>query len=263
MGFMSTAHHERECKLDAPSDAVLARVKDYVLSHPKIFTPVTRSPHHGVPKSMRGKFSTPMEITEPRIRLYWDDVNLTAQKHGIEIRQEPRPKGGIKQMIKVAGAKAKGPVMDRMEHSANLDHFGLDFDEVRDDTLRDYLKTLLGRKIMKPVICMVSQRLRLNYHPGGNPDVLIELGIDAPCHGYAFDGFNWHNPQIELELVYGPSTKILEREAALLRKLFDLAPTTSSKPAVGFKHLQTLLAKPEGRRVFAGFPADKIWWTGQ
>jgi len=258
-----TAHHERECKLDASSDAVITRVKDYVLSHPKIFMPVTKGSLLGVPKSL--KFATPFEVTEPRIRLYWDDVNLTAQKNGIEIRQEPRPKGGIKQMVKVAGGAgpAKGVVMDRMEHSANLDHFGLDFDEIKDPDLRRHLKKLFGRKILKPVICMVSQRMKLNYHPGGDKKVLIELGLDAPCKGYVFDGYSWNNPQIELELVTGTNTKILEREAALLQKLFKLAPTTSSKPAVGFRHLQTLLATPQGKKAFSAHNGGVIWWDSK
>lgn len=260
-----TAHHERECKLDAASDAVIDAIQDFVLAHPKIYAPAIQRVAPGIPAALRKSFATPLEVTEPRIRLYWDDVDLTMQKNGIEIRQEPRPKGGIKQMVKIGGGQGQ-TMLDRQEHSANIDHFGIDIDAIKDSNLRRRLKTITHGKTLKPIISMISQRMKMNYHPDGNPGVVIELGLDAPCHGYCFDGFKWQLPQIELELVDGPvdaeqARVILEWEAARLYTRFDLMPNVTSKPAAGFAHLRPFLATPAGRQAFTAHNRKVIWWA--
>lgn len=254
-------NHELECKLDANSDNDLIKLREFVLDNPAHFTPVLDRVHHGIPKDMLSEFDVPLEITEPRIRLYFDDIKLSAYAQGIEIRQEPRPGGGVKQMVKLGGnATADNPILDRMEYGANIKKFGVDLSVLKPDRIRKQVKSALKNKELKPLVCMVSQRTRLKYHPSGDPLTTIELGFDTPCRGHAMGGFKWSAPQLELELLSGDINS-LHAEAAFLTNLFALTPNLTSKPFRGFEHLKTFLQTPEGKAAFNTHPQDYIWWT--
>lgn len=260
---MSTSeiNHERECKLDATSDNDLIKLREFVLANPAHFTPAISRVRDAVPQDMLKNFDVPLEITEPRIRLYYDDQNLSAYAQGIEIRQEPRPGGGIKQMVKLGGnATADDPVLDRMEYSTNLKKFGVTLDGLGPDTVRRSLKSALKNKRLKPIVSMVSQRTRLKYHPHGDPLTTIELGFDTPCRGHALGGFVWNAPQLELELIQGDES-VLNIEAAFFREKFNLTPNFTSKPFTGFEYLKSYLQTPEGKSAFSTHPENYIWWT--
>lgn len=257
----SDINHERECKLDAASDDDLLAVRDYVLKDTERFTPVIDRVREGIPKDMLPTFAAPLEVTEPRIRLYFDDKELSAYAQGIEIRQEPRPSGGVKQMVKLGGnADSDNPVLDRMEYSTNLDHFGMNLDAIKPAEVRELVKSALENKTLKPIVCMVSQRTRLKYHPNADPLTTIELGFDTPCRGHTIGGYTWNAPQLELELIEGSETALHE-ESAFFIKTFGLKPNVTSKPYKGFKHLKTHLKTLEGKIAFKHHPENYIWWT--
>lgn len=260
---MSTAdiNHELECKLDAKSDNDLINLREFVMSSPVHFTPAIERVRVGIPPAMLNDFDTPLEITEPRIRLYFDDQNLSAYSQGIEIRQEPRPSGGIKQMVKIGGnANTDNPILDRMEYSANLARFGVTLSAIPHDPTRKRVKSAIKPKDLKPIICMISQRTRIKYHPAGDPLTTIELGFDVPCRGHALGGFTWSSPQLELELITGP-TSALKAESDFLARTFNLTPNLTSKPFQGFEYLKQYLQTSEGKAAFKVHPENSIWWT--
>lgn len=261
-------YHEIECKLDAQDDAVLAAVQAWVLERPAVFCPPTRPDMLAglAPAAMHGAFRPPLEVTGIRTRLYWDTVDLDGYNAGIEIRQQKRDKGGVRQTVKEGGnASIDDPVLDRMEHVSNLKTFGADIEAVKSGDARKALRRAFGHAELKPVICMISQRTRITYHPEGDPATEIEIGLDYPNWGFTFEGMSWRNPQLELELVKGPechraAAALLEREAARFESAFPLVRNVTSKPTPGFEHLGRVLATSAGRAAFAKLRAGDAWW---
>ena len=261
-------YQERECKLDAPDDATLARVQQWVSTNHDIFTPATDGRFlKDIPDVMHGLFRIPSETTEVRMRIYWDTEGLDGAANGIEIRQELQAKGGIKQMVKEGGnATASDPLLDRTEYPARLKKFGPDLDAIEDDEARKRIKKIFKDKELKPLVCMISQRTRIKYHPKGNPDIEIELGFDYPCWGFTFDGFNWKGPQLELEMVKGPAchqqaTLVLQHEAGRFEECFSLVRNINSKPTPGFDHLAVFLKTETGQAAARMLKSKKAWWA--
>lgn len=262
--------HELEFKLDADSVALMKAVQAHVIARPKIFTPTTHPDLlEAIPQDLRTSFQMPIEVTEARKRLYFDSRRLDAYEAGIEIRQERHTKGRVKQMVKIGGnATEDDPLMDRMEHGSYLKRFGADFSNIKDDDARKFLRKTLGDgEDMKPVVCMISQRTRIKYHPDGDPDVLIELGFDYPCRGYSFMGHVWDCPQMELEIVKGPdehakARRILEREAARFDE-FGLIRNVVSKPTPAFEALTTQKDMAGFEKAFDAMEIDDRWWLAQ
>lgn len=257
-------HHEIEFKLNAPADEVLQSVWSFMFGNPKIFTPPT---HHSllthIPAHIRSRFAPPVEITSERIRIYYDTEDLNAYDAGIEIRQERRSKSGVKQMIKIGGnASSDDPVMDRMEYSSDLNGFGVDLRAIHDKKISKDLDKSYKGCIFKPLVWMVSQRHRFKYHPEGNPNICVEVGLDYPCVGITMHGFEWEAPQMEIEMVKGPDSHaaargILEFEAERFAQ-FKLEREILSKPAPGYDALRDYLKTPEGRKAFAALDPNVL-----
>jgi len=256
---------EKEFKLDADSAAQLKQARQYVFDNPAIFMPATHpSQLAHIPAHMRDSFETPLEITRPRLRLYYDTVDLDGLANNIEIRQEQR-KHGYKQVIKIGGnATAADPLLDRLEVPCKIGKYGVDFDAIEQDSIRKHLKSIFGGKPIKPLVCMISQRTRFEYHPEGQKDVVIELGFDTPCHGISFTGYSWVTHQLELEKVEGPDDhaevrRLLEREERRFAR-FGMTRSVISKPYLGFTQMQDSLQTPEGRALFDRHDSTKPWW---
>jgi len=218
------------------------------------------------PPAMQGLFRRANEVTEQRTRIYWDTDALKAFESGIEIRQERREKGGIKQMVKIGGnGTGDDAMMDRMEYPCRCDAFGVCFEEIDNKPVRKKLMKQFEGELFKPVIAMVSQRARLKYHPEGNTDVLIEAAFDYPCWGFAFSGFIWKAPEMELEIVDGPDDHaaafaLLERETRRFEERFELTRMATSKPTPGFEQLGAYLASDEGQNAFRRLSIETPWW---
>lgn len=259
--------HELEFKLDAGDVPLMKAVQAHVLAKPKIFTPTTHPDLlDAIPQDLRSSFQMPVEVTEARKRLYFDKMDLAAFEAGIEIRQERHTKGRVKQMIKIGGnASDDDPLMDRMEHGCYTKRFGVSVGCVKDDDARKYIKKMIGDgEDMKPIVCMISQRTRINYHPHGDPDTIIELGFDYPCRGYSLMGFVWDAPQMELEIVKGPdehekARAILEREAARFDE-FGLVRSVVSKPTPAFERLMQERGSKAFKAAFNAINIEDKWW---
>lgn len=262
--------HELEFKLDAADVPLMKAVQAHVQGQPKIFTPTTHFRLlDSIPRDLHHAFQPPIEITDARKRLYFDTVDLAAFRNGIEIRQERHTKGRIKQMVKIGGnASEDDPLMDRMEHGAYLKSFGADFGSIKDDDARKFLKKTLGNgDDMKPLVCMISQRTRIKYHPEGDPDTIIEIGFDYPCRGYSLTGFVWDAPQMELEIVKGPydhdaARATLEREAARFDS-FGLVRNVVSKPTPAFERLYHEVENSDFRAAFKRMKISDKWWLAE
>lgn len=257
-----TAYHEIEFKLDADSDETLREIQKWMENSPKIFTRRTSR----APAIMQGLFQRPKQVTEERVRIYYDTEELDAFKRSVEIRQETVEKGGVKQMVKMGGnGLADDPIMDRMEYPSHLDEFGVTFDEIKDKEARRKLRRMFDDQTFKPLVAMVSQRTRLKYHPEGNTNILIEAAFDYPCWGFSFDGHVWQAPEMELEIVEGPqdheeARKLLEREGRRFEEKFTLLRNHHSKPTPGFARLRDYLKTPDGKRAFRKLSQDQAWW---
>lgn len=255
------SYKEKEFKLDAESDDQLQDVQRWVMANPKIFTPL----HNHVPSQMQGLFRPSFEITRDRTRVYMDTIDLDAFMAGIEIRQETREKGGIKQMVKINTLTGSDDaMMDRMEYPCVLNKFGVDFEEIEDKIVQKRLIKKFGGLKFKPLIAMISQRTRMKYNPEGNRDITIEAAFDYPCWGFAMNGFIWQAPEMELEIIDGPqehakALKLLEHEAARFNK-FGLTRTITSKPTPGFIVLKQHLETEAGRKAAKALKPGQEWW---
>jgi|GEM_PF-6176653 len=256
-----TAYHEIEFKLDADCDDTLREAMAWVQKSPRIFMPL-KDP---VPRIMEGRLLPSFERTRGRVRRYFDSVDLDLFKNGIEIRQEAREKGGYKQMVKIDRPdNSSDDMMDRDEYPGVCHKIGVDFDEVEDKLIRRRLMNDYGGLKLKPLVVMVSQRLRLKYHPEGDTGIEIEAAFDVPCCGFALNKYVWEAPEMELEIIKGPekhaaALALLEREAARFKK-FGLKRTATSKPTPGFAGMGEFLKGREGQKAFKNLKLDQEWW---
>lgn len=244
---------EIESKLNAPSEAALKQVSDYIKSDPY---------YMAAPDVV--------ETDEPADtmhleRTYFDTVTLDGYNGSVEIRMEhktrkPDDKKPYKMTIKVAkvqGGKKKMAI-DRLEASYRLEGPKPDLSVIDDPEVEKALeKTFDVRKIkdvkLLPMIRIMAQRKKYTYYPGGNKAAKVEfdsaVGIGHDFTGKKFDLF-----QIELESKEGDPA-LLETETEKLMKQFNfLALDTKSKPSPGFENLKTVMAD----KVVRDFARDNL-----
>ncbi len=221
-----------------------------------------------LPADMNAVFRPAMQITDPRERAYFLDADGVMREMKCEIRQEIKP-GFVKQTTKKGnGATAADSTMDRMEQASKLVGFGFNIFAVGDDKLRKELMERLTT-MPRPVQRMISQRVRIPYHPMGNPDVRIEMAVEPVHVGQTFTGFIWKQPKIDLEIKIGPSCKdarhaLLAQEEERLLSIFpDLKPQLKSSPTPGFEVIRDEMCKDAVRARFEAIRPDQQWWKDQ
>lgn len=230
--------------------------------HP-VFAPV-------LPPGVEMAFEPPITRTRPRERLYFADALLDVEKQNLEIRLE-LTSYGCKQTIKMdsGDANRNTPTLDRMEFQARLRGIGVNMEAI--DTTVDKLQRRRLRQSfsgagLKPLFRMLSQRLKVSYHPEGNPDVMIEVACDTRLVGETVFGDIWYDPKLELEikepagLTAAQADFILTREEGRFLNRFALERQFESNGAVGYRHLRTKLLTPEGRKFFRNLRTEDRWW---
>lgn len=186
-------------------------------------------------------------ITKFRYRYYFDTPLLVLFSHAVELRIEKKGTT-FRHVIKIGnGATAEHPMLGRKEYPAQLKRFKPNLSAI--DKTADHSKEIIAflRKTvgkphkLKPLIAIQSQRRKLEYHPEGNRNITIEIGIDVGT-GVTVTNFDWTLCQIELKIKENKSPEsnalILEREGQLLKdKSPVLTNSLISKPAKGFNNL--------------------------
>ncbi len=218
-----------------------------------------------------GLIGAPQEITAPRQRFYFDDLRLSGFLNGVEIRIEPRRQGReegwpFRQVVKIGEpGSAEQHTLQRMEYPARLRALKPDLTVVGNGNGR-YLADVfnvksLARAVLHPLLRIHSQRWKMEYHPEGDPDTLIELALDVG-RGQTLSGYVWDIRQLELEIKAGdPQT--LDAEERYLRTRFPfLEPEFRSKPTPGFEILGSFIdvqgPKPLKKLAQAGaFPPPR------
>ena len=210
-------------------------------------------------------YMTPIEITAPRERFYYLDREGVLRELKTEIRQEQK-NGFVKQTTKEGnGATPEDSTMDRMEQASKLKGFGFNVFAVGDSNLRGRLLDSL-QSVPKRVQRMISQRVRIPYHPDGNPNIVIEMALEPLHVGQTFTGFVWRRPKIDLEIKLGPKNKmdrhaLLAHEENRLLGKFDLTKQLKSSPTPGFNAIQTALEEDPGvREQFDALDDNTKWW---
>lgn len=259
---------ESEKVLTGESAKYMREVAEHVRNCKTVFvSPDLLDSAPKMPAGIDEEFDTPIQITVQRQRAYFLDIDGILRELNCEARQEPRPDGTIKQVVKVGkGGNLRDSTMDRLELAAKLLRFGFNIYAVGDKELRHQLMDNL-QSPPKPVERLVSQRIRLPYHPEGNPDVLIEMAIEPIHVGETFTGFVWSKPKLDLEIKKGPPAEdraarhaILETERSRVRSIFSLTDHFQSSPTPGFDVLTEELKMGDVRRRFEEMPVDAQWW---
>lgn len=218
-----------------------------------------------LPPGVGEDYTVPTEITAPRERYYLMDFEMYLRKLKCDVRQEYQ-KGYYKQTTKVGDGGTKyDSTMDRMEQASKLMSFGFNAYAIADEDVReDILHNLVS--VPKPPLRMISQRIRIPYHPEGNPDLLIEMALEPLHVGQTFTGFFWQAPKIDLEIKVGPCAKkktlrhaILAREEERLMSTFPLTRQLKSSPTIGFEELADSLHKPSVRDRFHQLGVNERW----
>lgn len=210
-------------------------------------------------------YVVPTEITAPRERYYVMDFEGYLRKINCDVRVELQ-KGIYKQTAKLGeGGTQHDSTMDRMEQASKLMTFGFNAYALGDEDLRDDILQNMT-SIPKLPLRMISQRVRIPYHPEGNPDLLIEMALEPLHVGQTFTGFSWQSPKIDLEIKVGPPPKnkalrhaILAREEERLMSTFPLIRQLKSSPNLGFEELQDSLQKPHIRDQFIKMGSNEQW----
>lgn len=221
-----------------------------------------------IPGSGEEVFETPFQRTDPRLRVYYLDREGILRALDIEVRQEIKKKNGIKQTTKVGrGGTEADPTLDRFEQASMIHRFGFNMFALHDQHLAARIDASV-KSIPKPVLYMVSQRYRFEYHPEGNPDELIEIALEPIHKGQTLDGFIWGMPKIDIEIKNGPDQDelrhaLLKREEERLLNLFPfLKRQLHSSPTPGFNHI---LGELEGGNTAVIEAIDEMdpgstWW---
>lgn len=216
------------------------------------------------PTGINAAFKPSIQITDPRERAYFLDAEGVLREMKCEIRQEIKP-GFVKQTTKKGnGATAEDSTMDRMEQASKLMAFGFNIMAVGDKKLRATLIESL-QSVPRPVQRMISQRVRIPYHPEGNPAIRIEMAIEPIHVGQTFTGFVWQQPKIDLEIKVGPEDKaarhaLLAREEERLLSIFPLRPQLKSSPTPGFDAIREDMKNSAVRARFEAIGPDERWW---
>ncbi|HEY8191333.1 MAG TPA: hypothetical protein VIG74_02825 [Alphaproteobacteria bacterium] len=246
--------HERECKLDAQNASQLATIREHIITDPHY---VTLNDPRFQPDLMHGMelLGVPENFSIPRVRVYYDDIDLNGFRNGVEIRVEPKEctEKPYKQMVKIGSNNASADgVFDRMEYPAKLPSPQPDLSLLKNGAQKK-LKDVFGVSDLAdvkllPMVMLVSQRWKIEYHPGGDPAMRIEYAHDT-SRGQTFTGFSWDFFQAELEMKAGDATILPREKKRLLDRFNFLSPGTRSKPSPGFDALAAALAQPEIRKA--------------
>jgi hypothetical protein len=237
---------EVECKLDAPDEASVKQVADYI-----------ENDNHYVPANSSAQKPQSENNVELE-RVYFDTLNLSGYKAGIEIRVEHKIRGlkddkPYKMVVKIdAEDKKKGSALDRLEETYRMEDSEPDLSVIKDKPVRDALKWAFGVKKVDdvdlyPLVRIMAQRSKFTYHPGGDKSTKVEFD-KAVGKGHDFTGYAFDVLQCELESKSG-ATSAVETEGKRLRDKFDfLATSKESKPTPGFRHLKTILKNKKARK---------------
>lgn len=276
--FTSLGYQEDEVKLNAPDNKTLESVWWHIINDEQHFVPSYNT--HVNPQLPEDKglarltsdkpriLMAPRSITKIRYRYYFDTRLRDLFRAKVEVRLEPKD-GAFKQVIKMGnGATIDNPMMGRPEYPARLKKFrpSLGAIEKKEDdrqTTIDFLRSTVKKKgRLKPVVRIESQRLKLEYHPQGDRNVTIEVGIDKAV-GMNVAGFEWDVRQIELEvkenLTNKPNSDILEADMAILMAEYpSLVIETTSKPTLGFNNMAE---RKVGLKRWGKLPCDRFTVT--
>ncbi len=218
-----------------------------------------------LPRGMEVPYMMPTEVTAPRERYYFLDESGYLRQINCEVRQESK-QGLYKQTTKVGeGGNKYDSTMDRMEQASKILTFGFNAYAIADEHVRDdILRNLTS--VPKPSLRMISQRVRIPYHPEGNPDLLIEMALEPLHVGQTFTGYAWQSPKIDLEIKVGPPDSektlrhsILAREEERLLSIFPLTRQLRSSPTRGFEEIKDALHNPKVRDRFRSLGATEQW----
>lgn len=217
------------------------------------------------------KFLPEAERTRPRERIYYADADLKVRTLSAEFRQEAHKRDGVKQTVKIARHTGRekdkdGATLNRTEMHAKLTGPGVCLTAVDDVKIQRWLTKNFRESALKPAFRIVSQRIRIPYHPEGNTDVVIEVACDNILFGETIFGRTWQDPKLEIEIIKGPEDeeacrKILEREERRLIEKFDLIAQTESNAEMGYAQLAADLATAAGRAKLSRIGARDVWWT--
>lgn len=243
---------EVESKLDAPSEAEIRQVEDYIKGH-----------DYYVLASQLPERDDHDQVTEIE-RVYFDTLNLSGYKAGIEIRVEHKARTvkdskPYKMVVKIDApdkikTKTKGNALDRLEESYRMAGPQPDLSVISDKAVKEALKWAFGVKKLDdidfyPLVRIMAQRSKYTYHPGGDKKLVVEFDR-AVGKGHNFMGYSFDVFECELEIKKGDAV-MLEAETDRLMKEFSfLAPNYHSKPTPGFAHLKLHL-KNKPTRQFA------------
>ncbi|GEM_PF-1920092 len=254
--------------------ARLDAIYRHVCKCPDEFVTADHPDHAPVlPPGVNEKFDTPAERTAPRERLYFVDAALRIRAHKLEARQELRPYG-VKQTVKIGnGATHKKPTLDRVELQSKLTRIGANLDAVDDKAIakkdNKWLRKTFSDSDLKPAFRVITQRLRVSYHPEGDQSVLIELACDIVLVGETMFGDVWRDPKLEIEikepkdLSPKEAARILDEEEQRFVKRFDLERQLESNAVMGYERLKEKLLTPAGQLAFKNLKLDEPWWTAE
>lgn len=220
-----------------------------------------------LPKGIDYSFMAPQEITEGRERPYALDRDGILRELQVEVRQQRKGKKTV-QTTKIGdGGSMTDSTMDRWEQKSVLNTgFGFNVYAIGDKKARqEVLDNLTSHP--KLVQRLISQRIRIPYHPEGNPDIEIELALEPLHCGETFTGFVWKTHKIDIEIKKGPDHleqalrhSILAREEERLMSIFPLQRQLTSSATPGFDAVMEDLRKSQHRLAFDRLGASDEWW---
>lgn len=252
----SKTFHEQECKLDARTSKQLERVRKHIIGDPHY---VTLNDEKFLPDVMKGEkmLGVPESFSPPRIRVYYDDIQLNGFRSGVEIRVEHKAESNpdepqYKQVVKIGNNTAETDgIFDRIEFPARLADSTPNLNAVdsrQQKKLKDIFEVKdLSKVKLLPLIQIVSQRWRIEFHPDGNRNNRIEYAHDLGV-GQTFTGYTWKMHQAELELKCGNPAALVREKRRLMETFNFFTPGLRSKPSAGFEVLTAALSHPELRK---------------
>lgn len=263
---------EPERKLDAACEGTLDKVVGHI-RRTKYYVPVNHATmiEHAIPPGLHVspddinhlKINPARETTARRLRIYYDTPSLDLYRGGVELRIE-FPKATehghakpYKQVVKLGRAATEAdPTFHRIEISGRLAKPVPSFESnALDDNKRlsAFLKRFFNAADVKPLQILTTVRDRLWCYPGGDPNTIVEFGIDRG-HGMTVTGHRYPLLQIEPEVTKGDDRILEEITPRLLQRFKEsLTVNLRSKPSPGFDNLAGILrGNDEGIRYLRG-----------
>jgi len=251
--------NEQECKLDAQNSDQLQRLRTHIINDPHYVTldDARFFPDIGPDTAKKLELlGIPEKFTPPRLRIYYDDLHLSAFRQSIEIRIQPQhtdPTGAdsYTQVIKIGNNKsAKNGLFERMEYTTHQTTPIPDLCCIEGPQQENLQKAFGAKNLSKakifPLIRILSQRWQIEYHPDGDPHTRIEYAHDVAI-GETCTGHTWHLYQAELELKAGNPNMLINEQKRLMQAFDFLTPGAHSKPSAGFHELTALLSQAKIR----------------